>query len=388
MSTYTPSPAHITGFTAVTDGSTEDAALFAPFLEGLANQGAWVADGGDLSALSWINGGATTNTLKRLAYSKLDGVWIGVGDGGNNFVESSVSFGRAWTNIGGTIAGSVGAKTYLEAAFSSASGYVVIAVNGSRDVVVGTRTAWNTFTWAATANALSILASAIDLDFEPTSALWIALYRTGASGMRLDTSSNGTAWTARALPATWSGYTGSNNPRLGAAAGHAVGVLATVEATATIETIYSSNGTTWTGVTLTSTIAPADISGPWITRPAYDTGLGVWWFAVSSSTADSAEVWKSADNGATWSVAKSFASLDVRIEAACMIGGVWACLTTKGRLMVSKDAGASWSWVLAHDGTANVFTMRGGGDCAIVINWTDKTSFRSLRAARVAGTGV
>lgn len=388
MSTYTPTPASITAFTAVTDGSTEDAALFAPFLEGLANQAAWVADGGDASALNWANGGASTHNLKRMAYYAADDTWFGVGDGGNNFLESSVSFGRSWTDLAATLAAIPATKVCEDIAVNTANGSITITTS-TRDTFKGTRTAFATYTWVLTSNAITTAPTASSLAYEPTAALMICVYRVTTTGFRVDTSTDGVTWVNRTVPAAFSGYTGTSNPEVGAIAGRAIACFISTSASATIETMYSTDGgVTWTGVTLTSGIAPADFTGCRITRPVYDTNAALWWFAVSSTTADSAEVWSSSDGGVSWTVVKTFTAKDVEVQSASMVGPAWAMCTKKGRIMVSKDHGATWRWVAANDGTASSFAMRGNDAGALVLNASDKTSFRSHRAGRTAGIGV
>lgn len=388
MSTYTPTPASITAFTAVTDGSTEDAALFAPFLEGLANQAAWVADGGDASALNWSNGGATAHNLKRMAYYAADDTWFGVGDGGSNFLESSVSFGRSWTDLAATLAAIPATKICEDIAVNSADGSITITTS-TRDTFKGTRTAFATYSWALTTNAITTAPTASSLAYEPTAALMICFYRVITTGFRVDTSTDGVTWVNRAVPASFSGSTVTNRHELGVTAGRAIAVFPADAATAHIETAYSTDGgVTWTGVTLTSGIAPANFNTPRITRPVYDTNAGLWWFAVSSTTADVAEVWSSSNGGVSWAVVKTFTAKDVEVQSASMVGPAWAMCTKKGRIMVSKDYGATWRWVAANDGTASNFAMRGNDAGALVLNAADRTSFRSHRAGRTAGIGV
>lgn len=342
------------------------------------NRTAFLAEGGYAAALNWSNGGASTHNLKRASFSELDQAWFAVGDGGNNFLEVSYDGGRSWVDLAASLATP---KVLVDVAVGLPD---VVVMTSTRDVYKGQRGGYASFTWPLQVNALSAAPTAGNVDYEPTSALYVALYRVGATGMRLDTSPDGVTWTARALPAAWSGYTGSDNPHLGAAPGRVVGVFPSVITSQTISVVYSTDGITYTAAPdLTSSIAVADFTAPIISRPVYDP-RGFWWFTVSSSTADTSEVWKSTD-GVNFTQVATFADADVRIRSASMLGPWWAMCLDNGGIVVSKDLGATWRWVASNAGTAANFNMRGGGGGALVVNSADKASFRSGRGGRAVG---
>lgn len=351
------------------------------------NRTAWLAEGAFFSALNWADGGPTTHNLKRAAWSSLDEAWFGVGDGGTNFLEASYSFGRLWVDLASTLPT---AKTLVDVAVNASDGSVVL-LTGTRDTYKGTRTAFGVYTFVLQLNGLTAAPSGGSLDYEPTAALLVACYRVALTGHRLDTSSDGVTWLNRTLPAPFVAYAGTNSPEVGATAGRVVAIFPTaLSGTAKIETAYSTDGgITWTGVTLTSGITAADMAtGVRITRPVYDATFVAWWFCISCTGTDMAEVWKSTNGGVTWTIAKTFTAKDVEAQAAALVGPVWAMLTKKGRLLISKDAGASWRWVACQDGIGANFTLRAGGGGAIVLNSASKTSMRSLRAGRVVGAAV
>ena len=373
---YTPTPVKVTSYTALADGDYPDAAAWRVWLEALSDALAYAQEGGEGVAANWHAGGATAFNLSRLAFGELDGVWAGCTPGGNDQLETSHTYGKAWVDQSAGKA----TKVLIDLAFDASGNLVVIT--STRDVYKLTRTAYVTWTYANTATALSANASGGAVDYEATAGLWLACYREGALGHKLDSSSNGTAWTARTLPATWTGYTGGNDPWIGSRPGHSIALFADPTTAAKVEIVYSANGTAWTGTSVTSVaLSQAEMTaGNIVTRPVYDPTSAAWFFALSGTTVDKCEIWKSVDEGANWTIAATHTTKDVAVNSLAVVGGELVGVTTKGRIMASANAGVTWRWVAGLAGSAGQARMRDGGGGAISVNATDKTTRYTARA--------
>lgn len=382
---YTPVATLVSTFSALADGDNLDAASVRVWLEALADSLAFEKLGGEEIAANWHSGAALANNADRMAWSEYDQIWAASASGGTDKLETSSNFGRTWDD---RVALLGSAKTIIDVAFD-ANGNLV-AITSSRDVYKLTRTAYATWTGALTATALSAVPSGGALDFEPSSGLFVACYRVGATGMRLDTSSNGTAWTARTIPSAgtlWSGYLLAQDPQVAAGGGRVIAAFIDTTTAGQIQVAYSTNGTTYTGVTLASGIAQATLAaGSRLTRPVYDSISSTWYFAVSATGSDVCEIWKSTNGGAAWSIARTMTGSDVEIVSLAMIGRVLAAVTKKGQILTSVDAGATWKLVHANAGTATYTRIRGGGGGAILVNSQDKTCRFSERAGTFGRT--
>ena len=372
---YTPTPAKVTTYTAVADGDALDVASARVWLEALSDAIAYAQQGGESVAANWHAGGGLSFNGSRFAFGDLDGVWAACTPGGNDQLETSHTYGKAWVDQSAGKA----TKILIDLAFDASGNLVVITA--TRDVYKLTRTAYATWSYANTATALSTNASGGALDYDATAGLWLACYRNGAAGHQLDSSSNGTAWTARTLPATWTGYTGANDPWIGSRPGHSIAIFADPTTAAKVEIVYSANGTAWTGTSVTSTaLSQAEMTaGSRLTRPVYDPTSATWFFALSGTTVDKAEIWASIDEGANWAIVATHTTKDVEIFSMGVLGGELVAVTSKGRIMASSDAGVTWRWVAGLAGSAGQARMRHGGGGAIVVNATDKTTRYSPR---------
>ncbi len=377
MSTvYTPKIVEPTTNTAPEDTDPLSAASAGTWLEETSDGAAWVAAGGTYVA-GWHTRGTTTNPLRRLAYASADCAWFGCGSGGLDFLELSLDDGGTWFDLSASCA--TGKVLADVAVLPDGS---VVALTGSRDVAKGTRTGYGAYSFATATNALSASPSAASVDYETDAALVVAVYRVGSSGMRIDTSPDGVLFSSVVLPAAWTGYTGASNPEVGARPGHTIALFADGSSSGIVRAVASPDGSTFTAATinLASISAAGIVAGHRITRPTYDPVTDKWFFAVSLTGSDLAEVWASADDGATWSHVRTFSGVDVEIQAAAIVGPWWVLLTTKGRVLVSKDAGSTWMWVAALQGTAGNFAVRGDGELgALAMNAGSKLCSRSGR---------
>lgn len=368
-STYTPIPRKNTGYTMPSDGDTPDAASVRVTLEALADQSGYVERGGEGTAATWFGYGNAVYNSSKFAFSPVDQSWAAVSQGGIDQLETTHN-SASWVD---QVALLGAGKILLDVAFDGSGNLIVLT--STQALYKLTRSAYATWAGGLTGNVLTASPAGGALDFDPTSSLLVAVYRT--AGIKLDTSANATAWTNQTLPAAWSGYAGTSNPELGiSSTGKLVAALLNPGASANFEIIYSSNGTAWSGVTKTASILSAAemTAGARITRPTYDPTSKWWFLIISGTTVDKAEVWKSTDDGATWSVVTTMTSKDVSVHSLCVIGGELVAVTTKGRIMVSSDFGATWRFVAGLGGTAGQWRIRSGGGGGIVINSNDRTT--------------
>lgn len=338
---------------------------------------------GQMPALNITAVGTTTNGLKRLAFSDVDQIWLGVGNGGNNFVEISKSRGQSWTSLTGSMATAL----TLEDAIFDGAGNVAILASASQNMHEGARTAYGTWTWTTKAPALSAnpTTGACQLEYEPTNAKLVAVYRVGLTGMRIDGHNspiNATAWTSRTIPATWTGYTGTNAPVVGQGGGVLVAAFPDAAAQKINIITSSDGGSTWSAnIQVSSQALVAGYGGIDMSRPTYDAVTGDWYLVISSSSVtNSTEVFRSANAGASWTSVfyRSGATAPIFLEAQAL-GALVVAFEGSGLAAYSVDRGVTWRRVAALSGTANRLGVRGAGGMLMVTNSADKTMSTSHR---------
>lgn len=338
---------------------------------------------GQMPALNVSAVGTTTNGLKRLAFSDTDQIWIGVGNGGINFVEASRSRGQSWTSLTGSMATAL----TLENAIFDGAGNIAIMASASRNMHEGARTAYGTWTWTTTANALGAnpTTGACQLEYEPTAAKLVAVYRVGITGMRIDGRNSpiaGTAWTARTIPAAWTGYTGTNAPVIGQGGGVLVAAFPDAAAQKINIITSSDGGVTWSAnIQVSSQALVAGYGGIDMSRPTYDAATGAWYLVISSSSGtNSTEVFSSSNSGASWTSVwyRSGAAAPIFLEVQAL-GSLLTAFEGSGLAAYSVDLGVTWRRVAALSGTANRLGVRAGGGMLMVTNSADKTISTSHR---------
>lgn len=328
------------------------------------------------SALSWPIRGTTTNSLSRSAFGAKDQVWFATGTGGTDFGEWSVDFGRTWTNIG-----MASGLTFTDSALD-ASGNVAI-ITSIRTVVKGTRTAYSTWAWGASVNMLTTTSGGSSLDFDATSGNFIAVYRPGASGFNVDTTTDpAVAWTSRTVPSgTWTaGYTGSNNPEITCIPGRAIAVFCDA-ATPRLNLMWSSNGgVTWANVQQTLTMAAAQAATSILSKPAYDSARAEWYVAIAGTVGTkSTEVYRSTDGGLSWAQTANLTSKDWASSDIAAIGDLLVMTNYDGRIAYSIDRGVTWKLGIKYVGASTRMNLRSGGGGFITLNPNDKIALASVR---------
>lgn len=325
-------------------------------------------------ALNYMAGvrGTNTNGMKRLVWGQFDQLWLACGDGGNTWVEVTLDHGRTWTNLAATIGT---ALVELDVAIDGAGNAVTLA-SGSRDSHEGARTAYGTWTWTKTTNAFSANPSAGMLEYEPTNNKLVAVYRVGATGMRIDGHASpiaGTAWTARTIPATWTNYTGTLSPVVGAGGGTLVAAFPDAGAQKINVIASTDGGATWSAnVQISSQALTAGYGGIDMGRPTYDAANGDWFIVLASTTGTtSTEIFRSSDGGATWT-SVFYRTASIAFYEVQALGSLLVATNQDGQLSHSTDRGVTWKRDGAILGSAARVTLRAGGGGLLFSNAADK----------------
>jgi hypothetical protein len=328
--------------------------------------------GGQAPSLNFPTKGVNTNNIKRGAFSAKDAAWFAVGDGGNDFGEVSYDSGRTWTNLALGLV-----MVYADVAVATA-GHVAI-LTSTRQVIKGARTAYGAYTWTVAVNAIAAAPSAASLDFEASSGNFVACYRVGATGFKVDTTTDpAVTWTPRTLPSPWTAYTGSNAPEVTCAAGRCVAAFADASAQR-LNAMYSSDGgVTWVNVQISSQALTAGYTGVTLSKPAYDSVRGEWFLALSTSGTVSTEVFRSTDGGVSWT-STFWRTTDLVFHDLQAQGDLLVATNSDGRAIYSIDRGATWKHGARLVGSVARWYLRAGGGGFMSWNSADKTTFASTR---------
>lgn len=373
---YIPTPHQPLLYTQPSDGDTKPVASINVFAQGLADAVAATAT----IPFNWEKSSGTTHNLERGAWQNLDQAWWGVGTGGNDFLEQSLDCARTWND---KILALGSALVCVDIAFRDGDGQgVILCGDAGKSVYTGVRTGYNSTTWTVHAAALSAQVSDGRIDNDAVSSKFVACYRVGATGQRIDTSITGTAFSAATIPAAWTGYTGIKGPTVGCnGLGKAIAWFHD-DVNNLFRILRSSDMATWTETTQIPVIASAHLAAASvITRPVYSSVYGAWIIAASTTnTARQSEVWKSTDDGATWTNVSGATSNDMVIQDLAFVAGVLVAANDDGRIFFSPNLGVTWKLA-----TTNPITnphrpgFRGVNGQIVQWNAGDKTTFASLR---------
>lgn len=368
---YTPTPVQQSKYTQPSDGDSKAATSVDVPIQGLADG----VTAGPIIPFNWQQPVSTTNGMNRGWFSVKEQAWYAVGDNVVDALEVSYTDGRTWKSLTGGLGS---ALTLLDCAFDTSGNGVLIA-EASRDVYVGAFSAWATVTWTHHASALPSAATDGRLTYDAVHSKWIAVYRSGASGIVVATSADGITWTSQTLPASWSGYTGTGAaPKIFYAGGTLVAAFIDDTVSPHILRIIRSSdgGTTWTDVAdpAALTTTPSNLS------LAYDPAYAVWY--LMASTASATEVYKSTNDGVVWAPAVGMGSgyAEFTLLEIVVLCGVLIGLNTDGRLFFSPDLSATWWFATSHKGSAGSPTgMRAADGRIVVWNRADTNAVVSLR---------
>jgi hypothetical protein len=325
-------------------------------------------------AVNWPNLGNNTHNIQRGAWSFVDQMWFAVGDGGTSFCEQSRDFGNTWDDLTSTISAGV---PLTDVTVGSTGNVVIMAVGNVS--VVGTRTAYNTFSWASHVSPFSHTVAAGRLGFDSSASKYIAVYRSGSAGIFVDTSSDGVTWTNQTVPSAWSSYSGTTaSPRIHVIAGVAIAVFN--DGTNVNVMVSTNGGVSWTNSTLpfavTSTTVP--------TSPTYDYTTQTWFVLVSDSSTNQSQVFFSTNNGGSWlAFGPMLSNPNNFFESIAALPYALVAVTSHNQIYLAPNVTSFIQWTLvANNAQTNTTTleMREGGGGLMVWNSADRKSWSTIRS--------
>jgi len=282
--------------------------------------------------------------------------------GSTDRLRSSTNEGETWSGAD-EVSGGTSRKIWRAADDGAGN---VVATTDSRDVYTSTGNG----AWTKHTNAIPTTPNSSDpvvICYESGAALWCVAYRDNASSdVVVATSPDGTTWTARTLPAAWSG---PNHQRYQIAAGGGRVVLMARDASTATKSIVATSddgGVTWAAqADLTHVAGDTDsyVSVP-TANLAYDS-TGKWMYSAANYNGN-ADVFHSTD-GATWTAKKSIAT-DF-LSGIVGHGAMWLALLCASSAagggaysycypVYSLDNGATW-FHSGHD-FPNVLSLASG----------------------------
>jgi len=330
-----------------------------------------------------LNFGSAVSTaalnIKRGYFYAVDQQWFAVGDGGNDYLVTSPDFGKSWISLVGLLGASL---PLIDVSAQTTGNVLSILCSGTRTVYSGARSAYHTYTFASHVNAVSHSVSDGRLAWENTAALFIAAYRSGASGIYVDTSPDSVTWTARAVPAAWSGYTGTAaTPQMKAIPGRVIAAFLddTAAPTAKINIMYSTNGGVgWTNVQVNLDVAMSGATSH-VAHPTYDRSTGYWYVLVYDTMAQVSMILRSTDGGVSWSNLVTTPTITGYLTSIAALPGCRVFLSNDHRVIVTSDD--THYYLVGQNVETNtvILDLREGGGGLMVWNPADKTSWASSR---------
>jgi hypothetical protein len=327
--------------------------------------------------------GVSISTVPGMVGAAFDarlGRWYGFGTG--NDVKYSDDLGEHWTTAAHSAVSTLPGTLISSAAVDPLTSNAVFAVV-STDVSAGARYALRSAAGSVSFSQVDVTGSAATpadsrVVWEPVSGRFVFLWIAAASASFYSTT-GAAPWTSGgALPsASW------NSAAAPSMAVNGLGrIVAIARSTATTWEVMTSDdgGTSWTARTdITTTLSTGTT-----TSLAYDSESAAWlWSVGETSGTHSSELWKSTDNGVTWTLLKSFSS--VAVQGIAVDGRrVWCAMALSAsfnpRLVYSTDEGTTWRIAQSNLSTTSASTggvFYGGGRFCVV---SDST-FRMTGAA-------
>lgn len=183
------------------------------------------------------------------------------------------------------------------------------------------------------------------------------------------TSPTGAAWTDAAVPHAWGNVTGFQmgiNPssgRIVAVRGNAI-----PNHTCSIATTDDA-GQTWV---IRDSVIDTVVGSSSVHQLSYLADTNTWLLVVGGTTVKTSELWKSTDDGTTWSKVRSFSScLLAQVAAVDSLWVAGARFLTTTEVVYSADAGVTWYRSGIVIGAADIqprIISVGGGFCIVADN--------------------
>jgi hypothetical protein len=293
----------------------------------------------------------------KVIYSQADGAFWAVGgaSAGSDIIRHSTDR-TAWQNV--TLSSSI-SQPFLDLDVDG-SGNLVVGASGASQVMDIARSGFFPAS-TATLRVLYTGTATSSVVFDPVRARWCVAGNDTIGGQKVFHSTNRSSWTAATSP-----FTGSQRPRLwvNKVSGRIVGMNTNGTSTINIAT-SDDGGQTWTARAAVTTAATT-VQSTHIDM-AYGATDGVWLMAVTN-TASFTEIWRSTDDGTSWTLRTTITGgTVVQGSGLTVIGSIWCAFRVLGTtgigLIYSEDQGLTWrysgwrpvgsvaeAWLAAGDG--------------------------------------
>lgn len=248
-------------------------------------------------------------------------------------VWSSVDLGVTWSQESGVASAGAGENTFNGDA--DASGNVVIATSTRYVFALDASTA----TWTRVDVYGGAWSSIAHVAYSPTASAWVWIGET-AGVLAVNVSADRATWNPGGVP----GGTSWSASALDMAANKTSGrvVVAGSFGAGAVRVAYSDNGgLAWT--TLASDLATT-ITSPTVLHLTHNADESAWYLVIGeTSGTPSCEVWRSTDDGASWTKVATLANWCLRRIAG--FGALLVSVATgasRNEVVYSIDAGATW----------------------------------------------
>lgn len=312
---------------------------------------------GQMQALSFQAAqpfGGAEGVIQRAVFNAPKKTWYTWGSSGTSDgnIRSNVrAGGDAWSAAASVSGGAGATGCYGDV---DTSGNMIITTVGNDHVYEFDGSAWT----VRTTSGLATGGGHTPVAYDPVHNLWCVLQTGAAGGVRPYTSSNRTAWTLRAA------VTASTNAAQARMAckkstGRLVAVVA-FDAGADLKVSTSDDGgITWTARTdIPNTIVATDAFSCSL---MYNATTNTWIYVMCETTGTpTCKVWRSSDDGVTWTNVATLANHALREVAA--VGYMLVSVTSAGDIVYSLDDGATWKPAAFQiTGTTSIGVFAGGG---------------------------
>lgn len=257
---------------------------------------------------------------------------------------------KAW--VGGVLAGQpslmmvsepVGASSDFISGQGAAEVPTDLAADNLGNVVLATNTRYVFVANVAGGSKVDAFGSAVTVAnaavcYDGNHSKWIWVCNNSTTNTQVRTSTNRTTWAAGASPSGWPGLS-----LYRAACRNDTGVSMVVGLSGTtIYTATSTDGWSTCAVQANNTTAITSATNLYL---SWDPTAADWYMVISKPT--TSEVWRSTNNGVSWTLTKTFTTANLGQIAADPFGALIApALGSQGRyygLAISRDAGATWA---------------------------------------------
>lgn len=356
------------------DSTPPDASMFNVPFESLADRTTYLRNKIlPAPALSWFPSVAAPTDLQHAVFNSawFESRWYAAKETATDTLYYSIDFGETWT----ADSRPASAIAIRDLAHDPTTGDMVLTSLGSvqiydYDASAGTFTPHNALAGTP--------AGAIPMYAAVTIPLWCIVYRNATSGIGAATSQDRATWTDRtsALPVTFTGYTGTENPSAGVNSVGAIVALLNTGTGTDFKGAYSANGgVTWSAFTLATTLNTIATNPVWT-----DRDLGKWVVSIYDTAGEEVEVWSSS-NGTTWTKVYNNTPGQFSWPTLAVLDDLFVTVGDGGQVYYSIDKGVTWYTAATAPivgAIADLHIFSGGGGLLILEEGTPAAA-RSVR---------